>query len=218
MTIHREGHTLLYTVFFILLIINIALIYFFDEHEKLIISSLVLSVLTILLLMLFFRDPSRNFIQADNLIVAPADGKVVVIEETIEEEYYKDKRIQVSIFMSPLDVHVNWYPMSGQIKYLRYHEGKYRVAWHPKSSELNESTSIVIERGNRSLLLRQVAGALARRIVYYPNEGDVVKQSAQLGFIKFGSRVDIFLPLGTRMYVRLNEKTKGGVTIIGEWV
>jgi phosphatidylserine decarboxylase len=217
MTIHREGHPLLYSVFFILLAINILLIYFKDNSPSIIIVSIVFSLVLMILLLQFFRSPSRDFIQGEKLIVAPADGKVVAVEETFEPEYYKDKRIQVSIFMSPFDVHINWYPVSGKIKYLCYHSGKYLIAWHPKASTLNERTTIVIEKENKSILLRQIAGALAKRIVYYPHEGDMVKQSSELGFIKFGSRVDVFLPLGTKINVKVNDKTKGGVTIIGEW-
>lgn len=217
MTIHREGYTILYSTFFILLIINTALLYFMGHAEWLILSSLLLSFIIMILLLQFFRSPSRDFVFGENLIVAPADGKVVVVEETTEHEFFKDKRIQVSIFMSPFNVHINWYPMSGRVKYLRYHAGKYLVAWHPKASTHNERTTIVIEKENKSILLRQIAGALAKRIVYYPHEGDMVKQCSQMGFIKFGSRVDLFLPLGTKINVKLNDKTRGGITVIGEW-
>ena len=144
-------------------------------------------------------------------------GKVLVIEQTDEPEYFKDKRIQISIFMSPVNVHANWYPMSGLVKYLRHHKGKYLVAWHPKSSTENERTSIVIEKESKSeILVRQIAGALANRIVFYPHEGDMIRQGAELGFIKFGSRVDVFLPLSARVDVKLNQKTKGGVTVLAE--
>jgi phosphatidylserine decarboxylase len=217
MTIHREGHTLLYTVFFVLLFINAGLLYFMEDADWLILTSLSISGLIMILLLQFFRSPSREFVFGDDLIVAPADGKIVVIEETTEHEFFKDKRIQVSIFMSPFNVHINWYPISGKIKYLCYHAGKYMVAWHPKASTQNERTTIVIEKENKALLLRQIAGALAKRIIYYPHEGDMVKQSSQLGFIKFGSRVDLFLPVGTKINVKLNDKTKGGITVIGEW-
>lgn len=216
MTIHREGYTILYTTFFILLGVNAALLYFMDDADWLILASLTVSVIIMILFLQFFRSPSREFVFGEKLVVAPADGKVVVIEETTEHEFFKDKRIQVSIFMSPFNVHINWYPISGKIKYLCYHSGKYLVAWHPKASTQNERTTIVIEKENKSILLRQIAGALAKRIVYYPHEGDMVKQCSQMGFIKFGSRVDLFLPLGTKINVKLNEKTKGGITVIGE--
>ena len=153
----------------------------------------------------------------EKLVIAPCDGKVVVIEHTTENEYYKDKRLQVSIFMSPVNVHINWYPISGIVKYLRYHEGKYLVAWHPKASTENERTTMVLEKGPFSLLVRQIAGALAKRIVYYPHEGDMIKQGAELGFIKFGSRMDIFLPADTKVNVKIGDKTIGGVTVIAEY-
>lgn len=216
MTIHREGHTILYSAFFILLAVNVALLYFRDD-DWIILSSLSVSIVIMLLLLQFFRSPSRGFVFGEKLILAPDDGKVVVIEETTEHEFFKDKRIQVSIFMSPFNVHINWYPISGKIKYICYHAGKYLVAWHPKASTQNERTTIVIEKENKSILLRQIAGALAKRIIYYPHEGDMVKQCSQMGFIKFGSRVDLYLPIGTKINVKLNEKTKGGITVIGEW-
>ncbi len=216
MTIHREGYTILYTTFFILLGVNAALLYFMNDADWIILASLTVSIIIMILFLQFFRSPSREFVFGEKLVVAPADGKVVVIEETTEHEFFKDKRIQVSIFMSPFNVHINWYPISGKIKYLCYHSGKYLVAWHPKASTQNERTTIVIEKENKSILLRQIAGALAKRIIYYPHEGDMVKQCSQMGFIKFGSRVDLFLPLGTKINVKLNEKTKGGITVIGE--
>lgn len=217
MTIHREGHSILYTTFFILLAVNAAVLYFANDADWLIFTSLFVSIIIMILFLQFFRSPSREFVFGENLIVAPADGKVVAIEETTEHEFFKDKRIQVSIFMSPFNVHINWYPISGKIKYLCYHNGKYLVAWHPKASTQNERTTIVIEKENKTILLRQIAGALAKRIIYYPHQGDMVKQCSQMGFIKFGSRVDLYLPVGTKINVRLNEKTKGGITIIGEW-
>ena len=166
----------------------------------------------------FFRIPYRNFFSSDDHIVAPADGRVVVIEEVHETEYFNDKRIQVSIFMSPANVHVNRSPISGLVKYQKYHPGKYLVAWHPKSSEKNERNTMVIEHDetDAEILIRQIAGKLARKIKWYLNEGDEVQQNAELGFIKFGSRVDLFLPLGTKIDVKLNQKVKGGITVIGE--
>ena len=165
----------------------------------------------------FFRIPSRIFFESDNQIIAPADGRVVVIEEVHEGEYFKDKRIQVSIFMSPANVHVNRNPISGLVKYQKYHPGKYLVAWHPKSSEKNERNTVVIEHDELDveILVRQIAGKLARKIRWYLNEGDEVEQNAELGFIKFGSRVDLFLPIGTKIDVNLKQKVKGGITVIG---
>jgi phosphatidylserine decarboxylase len=162
----------------------------------------------------FFRLPRRSFSAGEELIIAPADGKVVVIEETYEPEYFKDKRLQVSIFMSPLNVHVNRNPVSGVVKYMKYHPGKYLVAWHPKSSTENERTTLVIGNEKADILLRQIAGALARRICFYVKEGDEVKQNAEFGFIRFGSRVDLYLPLGTKVDVKIGDVVKGGITLI----
>jgi phosphatidylserine decarboxylase len=162
----------------------------------------------------FFRLPFRNMSQGEDKIICPADGKVVVIEETFEPEYFKEKRLQVSIFMSPINVHVNRNPVSGMIKYMKYHPGKYLVAWHPKSSTENERTTIVIGNDHGDLLMRQIAGALARRICFYVREGDEVKQNDEFGFIRFGSRIDLYLPLGTRLDVKIGDVVKGGVTII----
>lgn len=162
----------------------------------------------------FFRLPSRVFSEGAEKVIAPADGKVVVIEETLEPEYFKDKRLQVSIFMSPLNVHVNRNPISGKVKYMKYHPGKYLVAWHPKSSTENERTTMVIGNSSMELLVRQIAGALARRICYYVKEGDSVKQNDEFGFIRFGSRVDLFFPVGTKVDVKIGDTVKGGVSII----
>jgi phosphatidylserine decarboxylase len=165
----------------------------------------------------FFRIPNRKYFSSDNKIIAPADGRVVVIEETQEKEYFGDKRIQVSIFMSPANVHVNRNPISGLVTYQKYHPGKYLVAWHPKSSEKNERNTVVIEHEETGMevLVRQIAGKLARKIRWYLQEGDEVEQNAELGFIKFGSRVDLFLPVGTKIEVDLRQKVKGGITVIG---
>ena len=175
----------------------------------------VLVLLFLILILQFFRNPKRDVAINDNHIIAPVDGKVVVIEEVFESEYFKDKRIQVSIFMSPINVHVTRYPVNGKVKFSKYHPGKYLVAWHPKASTENERTTVVIE--NRifgEILYRQIAGALARRIINYAEEGMQVIQGTDAGFIKFGSRVDLFLPLGTKINVQLNEKAVGGKTII----
>ena len=162
----------------------------------------------------FFRIPTRTFTTGNDLVISPCDGKVVVIEETNEGEYFKDKRIQVSIFMSPLNVHVNRYPMSGVVSYVKYHKGKYLVAWHPKSSTENERHSVVIRKGNTEILVKQIAGALAKRIINYLEVGQKVEQGEELGFIKFGSRVDLLLPVGTTVNVSLHEVVKGGVTVL----
>jgi phosphatidylserine decarboxylase len=173
------------------------------------------ALLILIIILQFFRNPKRTFILNENHILAPVDGKVVVIEEVYEGEYFKDKRLQVSIFMSPINVHVTRYAMNGIIKFSKYHPGKFLVAWHPKASEENERTTVVIENNTfGAILYRQIAGALARRIVNYAEEGMQVVQGTDAGFIKFGSRVDLFLPLGTKVDVVLNQKAIGGKTII----
>lgn len=175
----------------------------------------IITFALLIIILQFFRNPSRNFITNPNEILAPVDGKVVVIEEVYEPEYFKDKRLQVSIFMSPINVHVTRYGLSGLVKFSKYHPGKFLVAWHPKASEENERTTIVIENKTfGEVLYRQIAGALARRIVNYAKEGMQVVQGEDAGFIKFGSRVDLFLPLGTPINVVLNQKAIGGKTII----
>jgi len=170
------------------------------------------------LIVWFFRMPTRNVIEKDGHIMCPSDGKIVVIEKTQEQEYFKDERIQISIFMSPLNVHAQWYPFSGLIKYVKYHKGKYLVAWHPKSSELNERNSIVIENNaGQSVLVRQIAGAVARRIVGYAKTSQKVKINEELGFIKFGSRIDVFLPTQAEVLVKLDEKVVGNQTILAKF-
>ena len=217
MTIHKEGYTYVTVTLILMVAINVAVFYFFPDSDLLRVLSVIVTFTLQLIVTQFFRFPKRRYTKDETLVVAPCDGKVVVIEQTTETEYYKDKRIQVSIFMSPINVHINWYPLSGLVKYLKYHPGKYLVAWDPKSSTQNERSTIVIEKENGvGILVRQIAGALARRIVYYPQQGDMVKQSAQLGFIKFGSRVDLFLPLDAKIDVNLGEKTVGGITVIAE--
>lgn len=162
----------------------------------------------------FFRIPTRTKTTGDNLVISPCDGKVVVIEETIEGEYFKDKRLQVSIFMSPLNVHVNCYPISGTVEYVQYHKGKYLVAWHPKSSTENERSTVVIKGSKANILVRQIAGAVARRIVTYSKANDVAIQNEELGFIKFGSRVDLYLPIGTKINAQIGDVVQNGVSII----
>ncbi|WP_294818725.1 phosphatidylserine decarboxylase family protein [uncultured Flavobacterium sp.] len=175
----------------------------------------VFALIFLILILQFFRNPKRFTKPEDHIIIAPVDGKVVVIEEVFEPEYFKDKRLQVSIFMSPINVHVTRYPVNGLVKFSKYHPGKYLVAWHPKASEENERTTVVIENGYfGEILYRQIAGALARRIVNYAREGMEAVQGTDAGFIKFGSRVDLFLPLGTQVDVKLNQKAVGGKTVI----
>src|SRR5690606_21053416 len=164
----------------------------------------------------FFRIPYRKFTEGSDLVVAPADGKVVVIEEVEEPEYFKGRRLQVSIFMSPLNVHVNRSPITGTVDYVQYHPGKYLVAWHPKSSTENERTTVVISNDKTSILLRQIAGAMARRIKYYVQQGDEIKHNDQFGFIRFGSRVDVFFPIGTKIDVQIGQAVKGGQTILAK--
>lgn len=177
-------------------------------------TILSISLVFFILILQFFRNPSRKTIINDSHVIAPADGTVVVIEDVEETEYFKDKRKQVSIFMSPINVHVNRNPISGLVKYAKYHPGKYLVAWHPKSSTENERTTVVIANSKAEVLFRQIAGALAKRIVYYVREGQQVQQGNEMGFIKFGSRIDLYLPLTAQINVQLQEKTRGGETII----
>ena len=165
----------------------------------------------------FFRIPNRNFERKDGIVYAPCDGKVVVIEETEETEYYKDRRIQVSIFMSPLNVHNQVYPISGNVKYTKYHPGKFLVAWHPKASTDNERSSVVVENDKISILFRQIAGAVARRIMTYSKENDTANVADEFGFIKFGSRVDLFFPIGTKINTHLEEKVTGGQSVIASY-
>ncbi len=216
MKLHKEGFTIILITTLVLGAINVPLqIYFSDNIASTIV--LVISLLLYLAIVQFFRHPNRNIPTGENLIIAPADGKVVVIEEVVESEFYKDKRRQVSIFMSPINVHVNRYPVSGKVTYQKYHPGKYLVAWHPKSSTENERTTVVVESAKGSILFRQIAGALAKRIVCYAKEGAEAKMGAEYGFIKFGSRIDLFLPLDAEICVEMNQKTVGGETIVAKW-
>lgn len=179
--------------------------------------SVLVAVIVFGLVAQFFRNPVRKIPAADNNIVyAPADGKICVIEEVEEPEFFKDKRLQVSIFMSPVNVHVNRNPVSGIIKYFKYHPGLYLVAWHPKSSTENERTTVVYDTGSALILMRQIAGAVARRIRWYVKEGDIVAQGNDMGFIKFGSRVDLFLPIGTQVNVEMDQQVKGNLTVIAK--
>lgn len=191
---------------------------YFSNNHYVHTLAYALSALLLVIVLQFFRNPARKTVANDNHIIAPADGKVVVIEEVEDSEYFKDRRLQISIFMSPINVHVNRFPISGLVKYVKYHAGLYLVAWHPKSSTENERTTIVVEhKSGKSVLFRQIAGALARRIVYYCKEGNKAVQGAEFGFIKFGSRVDILLPIGTKVNVALNQKVRGGETVMASF-
>ena len=215
--IHREGYRIIIGVFILLAAINVALFYFWPERQFLHILALSASVLFFAFILFFFRMPARHLEPNPLLICAPADGKVVVIEETFEKEYFRDNRLQISIFMSPFNMHSNKYPISGIVSYVNYHPGKKYVAWSPKSSEMNERSTIVVQSENGTeILVRQVAGAVARRIVTYSKKGEKVHQGDELGFIKFGSRVDIFLPEGTEVDVQMFEQVRANRTIIAK--
>ena len=217
MTIHKEGYTTIALTVLFILLLNALVDYKFADIAWLRYAVYVLSLALFVIVLQFFRNPSRSFTNGDNLVICPADGKVVVIEETEEGEYFKDKRLQVSIFMSPVNVHINRNPISGIVKFFKYHPGKYLAAWNPKSSTENERTTTVVEHASGTpVLFRQIAGALARRIVWYLKEGDQVVQAEQFGFIKFGSRVDIFLPIGTDVKLVLGQVVKGGITVLAE--
>jgi phosphatidylserine decarboxylase len=211
--IHKEGHVLLIALLAVLGFFNVLL--FQMAHPVVFWLVLTVSLVFYAIVLQFFRNPVRTIASADNsLVYAPADGRVCVIEEVEETEYFKDRRLQVSIFMSPLNVHVNRNPVSGVIAYFRYHPGKYLVAWHPKSSTENERTTLVYDTGSTKILMRQIAGALARRICWYVNEGDRIDQGADMGFIKFGSRVDLFLPIGTKIEVQMDQMVRGNKTVV----
>ena len=212
MRIHKEGHSMLIKT--LLLIVVVLTILFFFTPSYIFGASIVIFGLLYIFLLRFFRFPHRPQLTDDGVLYAPADGTVVVIEKTHEGEYFKDERMQVSIFMSVWNVHINWYPMKGVVEYFRHHHGKFMVAWHPKSSTENERTTVVLNNGTTKILVRQIAGLLARRIVCYAKEGENVAQNQQMGFIKFGSRVDILLPVETKIEVSLNQKTTGGQTVI----
>jgi phosphatidylserine decarboxylase len=216
--IHKEGTPTIILSLLFIAILNVA-IHFVGGNEIIKWMGYSISVLLMIIVLQFFRNPTRDIPYNDKHILSPCDGKVVVIEEVMENEYFHDKRIQVSIFMSPVNVHVNRYPMSGKVAYYKYHPGKYLVAWHPKSSTENERTTVVLSPASGTgggVLFRQIAGALARRIVFYGKENESVKQGDQCGFIKFGSRVDVLFPLGTKLNVKLNEVVKGGLSVIAE--
>ena len=214
MKIHPEGYIIILIAFLLLAGVNVFIRYFWP-YQWLTILMAAASFVFFCLIVCFFRNPNRSLTPDNHIIFAPADGKIVAIEEVEEAEYFHDQRLQVSVFMSVFNVHVNRYPVSGEVTYAKYHPGKYMVAWHPKSSLLNERSTVVVKTPNgQEILIRQIAGAVARRIVTYPKTGDHVVQGSDLGFIKFGSRVDLFLPLDAKINVELGQISRGNQTII----
>ncbi len=217
MTIHKEGRVLLFVLLVLFAGAYLAAVYFFPEYETWHNGILIGSIIFYFIVLQFFRNPKVVVTSDDKHVLAPADGKVVVIEETEEKEYFHERRLQISIFMSPVNVHVNRSPVSGVVKYFKYHSGKYLVAWHPKSSSDNERTTVVVGLPSGvEVMFRQIAGAMARRIKWYINEGDRVQQGSEFGFIKFGSRVDVYLPADAQVNVSVGDKTKGGKTVLAE--
>ena len=218
MKIHKEGYKSIAVAALLFGIINLVSFHYLSGNlPELALVVFILMLVLFLFIVSFFRLPKRLLSVHESQIICPADGKVVVIEEVTDTEFFKDRRIQVSIFMSPANVHVNRNPISGAVMYSKYHKGKYLVAWHPKSSTENERHSVVIQNENGELLVKQIAGALAKRIVNYLQPGVEVSQGSEMGFIKFGSRVDVLLPLGANLQVQLNQKVKGGVTVLATW-
>lgn len=218
MIIHREGYRTIGIAALIFGLLNVISFTFISSILFwLSVFIFIITLLVLLFLISFFRIPERHFTENEQQIICPADGKVVAIEERIDEEYFKDERIQVSIFMSPANVHVNRNPISGEVVYNQYHKGKYLVAWHPKSSTENERWSVVVKNNFGTILYKQIAGALAKRICNYTNVGQQVRQCDEYGFIKFGSRVDVLLPVGTKIKVALNQSVKGGITVLASW-
>jgi len=218
MKIHKEGfRTIAVTTIIAAVIVVLTVLLIMPAYPLMgWITVMGISILVIFILS-FFRIPTRTHAEGEELVVAPCDGTVVVMEEVDADEYFKDRRLQLSIFMSPLNVHVNRNPVDGEVMYSQYHKGKYLVAWHPKSSTENERHSVVYKSGDKEVLVKQIAGALAKRIVNYLKPGDKVKLGEEMGFIKFGSRVDLLLPIGTKLEVKMNQKVKGGVTVLGKW-
>lgn len=211
---HKEGFKIIFVAF--ALCVGLSILTDYLVEDRWIKGGIIISLMICLVMILqFFRNPKRNYVINEDQILSPVDGKVVVIEEVFEKEFFNEKRLQVSVFMSPINVHVTRYPAGGKVVYSKYHPGKYLVAWHPKSSEENERTTVVVKTKTfGDILHRQIAGALAKRIVNYAEEGQEVAQAAESGFIKFGSRVDVFLPLNATINVTLNQKVKGGVSVI----
>lgn len=217
MRFHKEGYASLFLVLVFSVILIFIAHYFYPNFEIAHWFAYLVSCILTITIIQFFRNPIRKYTLGENLIICPADGKIVVIEETNEGEYFKDKRLQVSIFMSPTNVHINRFPISGIISFFKYHSGKFLVAYDPKSSTDNERTTIVVKHKNGTeILFRQIAGALARRIVWYCKEGEIAEQCEQMGFIKFGSRVDLFLPIGTKLNIKLGDLVRGSQTVLGE--
>lgn len=215
MTIHKEGYKIILISAMIFAVINLTSFYYISFYYPWLSWFIFVATLVLLLFIIsFFRIPKRKLSLGEKLIVSPADGKVVVIEEIFDEEYFKDKRLQISIFMSPANVHQNLTPVSGEVAYSKYHKGKYLVAWNPKSSTENERHSVVIKNQTAEVLVKQIAGAVAKRIINYLSVGQKVEQSTEMGFIKFGSRVDVLLPVETKVKVQLNQHVQGGVTIL----
>ena len=215
MSIHKEGYKILLFGFLFLVAVNVIVAIFWADHALFKWSFLIVTLLLYVFILFFFRLPVRNLEPDFDLVYSPADGKVVVIEETEETEYFMEMRLQVSIFMSPFNMHSNRYPVSGKIKYISYNPGKNIVAWHPKSSEFNERSTIVIEtKGGKEILVRQIAGAMARRIVTYAKKDQEVRQGDELGFIKFGSRVDVFFPLGTEIEVPILQHVRANKSVL----
>jgi phosphatidylserine decarboxylase len=218
MTIHKEGYKTIAICALIFAGVNLASFYFISFNSPALTWVILFITLAFLLFIIsFFRVPSREASIDEKYIVCPADGKVVVIEEITDQEFFHDRRLQVSIFMSPANVHRNVNPVGGDVIYSQYHKGKYLVAWNPKSSTENERHSVVIKNMKGSLLVKQIAGAVAKRIINYLSVGQKIEQCAEMGFIKFGSRVDVLLPSGTPLKVELNQMVKGGVTVLAEW-
>jgi phosphatidylserine decarboxylase len=218
MTIHKEGYKIIAWSTILFGVINILSFYIFSFPSPVVSWVIFFATLVLLVFVIsFFRIPQRNYTVDDNAIIAPADGKIVVIEEIQADEYFTDRRLQVSIFMSPLNVHVNRNPVGGEVAYSQYHSGKYLVAWHPKSSTDNERHTTVYRNNEKEILVKQIAGAVAKRIINYLQVGQKVDQAGEMGFIKFGSRVDVLLPLNAKLKVRIGESSKGGVTVIATW-
>lgn len=215
MTIHKEGYKSIAIASLIFLLINLVSYYLISfKYPWIGFLIFTITLALVLFVISFFRIPQRNLMVGENMVISPADGKVVVVEEIIDQEYFKDKRLQISVFMSPANVHQNRCPVSGEVVYSTYHKGKYLVAWNPKSSTENERHSVVIKNAKAEILVKQIAGAVAKRIVNYLKTGERVEQSAEMGFIKFGSRVDVLLPPNAKIKVKLNQVVQAGVTIL----
>lgn len=211
---HKEGSKIIIIALALCIALSLAA-HYFVENSVFKGGIIIALVLFLILILQFFRNPKRRFTPNSKEVLSPVDGKVVVIEEVFEKEYYNEKRLQISVFMSPINVHVTRYPVGGEIVYSKYHPGKFLVAWHPKSSEENERTTVVVRSEKfGDVLHRQIAGALAKRIVNYAKEGNIAQQTDDSGFIKFGSRVDVFLPIDSKVAVQLNQKVKGGITVL----